>query len=291
MYKFHYLKCLVMILKDTLGRCRLPQLSDGHRTASRFFTPVNASSYDSVVRIATFGNDYLWKRNILEIIEKHESTSLSPYSSSSLPSSSQRSYTYLDLACGTGILSSSLKCRHGRLVQRTGGVRPEEEIAGTNKNVIGLDLTFDYLKIANKKGRSMGGELMLTNGTAELLPYRDESFECVMSSYLAKYINVTKVVRECGRVLRHGGLLLFHDFTYPSNLLIRTFWNAYFHVLRVAAKTMKSWASVFRELDQLVKTSSWVPKTIKALEENDFEKINLRVCSMGTATIIWASKP
>jgi len=291
MYKFHYLKYLVIILKYHLGRCRLPQLSDGHRTASKFFTPVNASSYDSVVRIATFGNDYLWKRNILKIIEKHESASLSLYSSSSLPSSSHISYTYLDLACGTGILSSSLKCRHGRLVQGTGGVRHQEEIVVKNKNIIGLDLAFDYLRIANKKGRSTGTELMLTNGTAELLPYRDESFECVMSSYLAKYIDVTKVVRECRRVLRHGGLLLFHDFTYPSNLLIRAFWNAYFHLLRVIAKTMKSWASVFRELDQLVKTSTWVSNTIKALEENDFEKINLRVCSMNTATIIWASKP
>lgn len=164
-------------------------------------------------------------------------------------------------------------------------------MARTRRNVIGLDLTFDYLKIANKKGRSMGTELMLTNGTAELLPYRDESFECVTSSYLAKYVDVMKVVRECRRVLRHGGLLLFHDFTYPSNLLIRAFWNSYFRVLRVVAKTMNSWAPVFRELDQLVKTSSWVPKTIKALEENDFEKINLRVCSMSTATIIWASKP
>ena len=271
----------------------MPHLSDGHKTASRFFTPVNASSYDSVVRIATFGNDYLWKRYILEIIERHEYSHHSSHSSSSFPSSSHGSFTYLDLACGTGILSSSLKCRHGRgrVVERMGGVRPEEEIARTSRNIIGLDLTIDYLKIANKKGRCVGTELMLTNGTAELLPYKNESFECVMSSYLAKYIDVAKVVRECRRVLRHGGLVLFHDFTYPTNLLIRALWNGYFCILGLIAKTMKSWALVFRELDQLVKTSSWVPKTIKALEENEFEKINLRVCSMSTSAIIWANKP
>ena len=38
---------------------------------------------------------------------------------------------------------------------------------------MGLDLVFDYLKIAKKKRK----QLFLINGTAETLPYRSECFD------------------------------------------------------------------------------------------------------------------
>src|SRR5437899_2213523 len=136
------------------------QLHDEHRWVSRFFTSMNASSYDAVVRLATFGQDYIWKKQILDLIDKHLlscSCLPSSSSSSSLSSDVLQSHMCLDLASGTGILSSLLE-RHGN--QRGG--RP--------RNVVSLDFTFDYLQIAKKKFNT--GKLI--NGTAQLLPYREQ---------------------------------------------------------------------------------------------------------------------
>jgi demethylmenaquinone methyltransferase / 2-methoxy-6-polyprenyl-1,4-benzoquinol methylase len=247
------------------------QIHDGHRTASRFFTSINASSYDAVVRITTFGQDYIWKKRILDVIDKHH---LSCHCYHSSLRFSTGPHMCLDLASGTGILSS--------LIKRRGG----EGIRG-RRMVVGLDLTFDYLQVAKKKCST--GEL--TNGTAEFLPYREESFDSVTSSYLAKYVDVERVVNECWRVLKHNGVLVFHDFTYPSNLLARKFWNAYFMFLRSASKMISSWAPVFQELDQVVKMSNWHGQTIKALEDKGFRNISFTLHTMNTAAIVSANKP
>ncbi|HET7148487.1 MAG TPA: class I SAM-dependent methyltransferase [Candidatus Nitrosopolaris sp.] len=255
----------------------MSQVFDGHGTASRFFTATNASSYDTVVRIATFGQDYLWKRQILNIINDQHPSCLSdpssPPSSSHCPDTLP-AQTHLDLASGTGILSSLIE-RSGKHV----GERP--------RSVVGLDLTYDYLRTANKKC-STG---QLTNGTAELLPYREQSFDSVTSSYLAKYVDTERVVKECWRVLKHGGVVVFHDFTYPSNTLARSLWNSYFKILRTAAKTVTSWAPVFQELDQVVRMSNWLEQTMKALEGNGFKDISFRFYTMRTSAIVSANKP
>jgi demethylmenaquinone methyltransferase/2-methoxy-6-polyprenyl-1,4-benzoquinol methylase len=232
---------------------------------------MNASSYDAVVRITTFGQDYIWKKRILDVIDKHHLSCHCFYSSLRF---STGPHMCLDLASGTGILSSLIKRRGSK------------EIRG-ERMVVGLDLTFDYLQVAKKKCST--GEL--TNGTAEFLPYREESFDSVTSSYLAKYVNVERVVNECWRVLKHNGVLVFHDFTYPSNLLARNFWNAYFMILRSASKMISSWAPVFQELDQVVKMSNWPGQTIKALEDKGFKNISFTLHTMNTAAIVSANKP
>lgn len=249
----------------------LLQIHDGHRTASRFFTSMNASSYDAVVRISTFGQDYIWKKRILDVIDKHHLSSHCYYSSLRF---STRPHMCLDLASGTGILSSLIKRRGSK------GIRGP-------RMVVGLDLTFDYLQVAKKKCST--GEL--TNGTAEFLPYREESFDSVTSSYLAKYVDVERVVIECWRVLKHNGVLVFHDFTYPSNLLARNFWNAYFMILRSFSKMISSWAPVFQELDQVVKMSNWPGQTVKALEDKGFKNISFTLHTMNTSAIVSANKP
>jgi demethylmenaquinone methyltransferase/2-methoxy-6-polyprenyl-1,4-benzoquinol methylase len=246
----------------------LLQIHDGHRTALRFFTSINASSYDAVVRITTFGQDHIWKKHILDVIDKHHLSCHCSYSSLRF---STGPHMCLDLASGTGILSS--------LIKRRGSKGP--------RMVVGLDLTFEYLQVAKKKCST--GEL--TNGTAEFLPYREESFDSVTSSYLAKYVDVERAVNECWRVLKHNGVLVFHDFTYPSNLLARNFWNAYFMILRSASKIISSWAPVFQELDQVVKMSNWPGQTVKALKDKGFKNISFTLHTMNTAAIISANKP
>ncbi|HXV45449.1 MAG TPA: methyltransferase domain-containing protein, partial [Nitrososphaera sp.] len=120
---------------------------EGHASARKFFTPANAGSYDSVARLATFGRDAAWKCEIIKAVGSKNSV--------------------LELACGTGVLSSML--------------------AAAGKSVVGIDLSFEYLYRSKRR-------LQAAQGTAEVLPYRDGSFDAVASSYLAKYVDARSVV-------------------------------------------------------------------------------------------------
>jgi demethylmenaquinone methyltransferase / 2-methoxy-6-polyprenyl-1,4-benzoquinol methylase len=219
---------------------------EGHANARRFFTQANARSYDSIVRFTTFGQDFAWKQEILQAIGRCNSV--------------------LELACGTGILSSML-------VQ-------------TGKSVTGLDLTLEYL-IASKRRV----QLPVAQGTAEVLPYRNESFDAIVSSYLAKYVDMQRVADECWRVLRPGGVVVFQDFTYPTSGAMRRLWNTYFYILRMAGRLVTSWKAVFEQLDDVIRESDWVRQTENALSNRGFQNVSCRYHTAGTAAIVSAEKP
>jgi demethylmenaquinone methyltransferase/2-methoxy-6-polyprenyl-1,4-benzoquinol methylase len=130
----------------------------------------------------------------------------------------------------------------------------------------------------------------IAQGTAEVLPYRDESFDAMVSSYLAKYVDVQKVVDECWRVLRPGGIVVFHDFTYPRGLILNL-WNVYFELLRLAGRFVTPWKVVFGQLDDVIKKSDWVDQTISALKNDKFQNVNCRCYTAGTSTMVSAQKP
>ena len=220
-------------------------IHEGHAHAMRFFTPANADSYDLILRLATFGQDTTWKHEIIKTLSHHSQV--------------------LELACGTGVLSSMLV----------------EE----GKSVTGIDLTFEYLVTLKHKLNTS-----IAQGTAEVLPYRDESFDAVVSSYLAKYVSVQKVVDECWRVLRPGGIVVFHDFTYPRGV-VRSLWNIHFELLRLAGRFVASWKVVFEELDNVIKESDWADQTITALRDKRFQNIDFRYYTSGTSAMASAEKP
>jgi demethylmenaquinone methyltransferase/2-methoxy-6-polyprenyl-1,4-benzoquinol methylase len=223
-------------------------IHEGHKNARKFFNSKTASSYDSIVRLTTFGQDYLWKNHISSIVDKRENI--------------------LDLACGTGILSSILS-------------------KSDKKQVLGLDLAFDYLKIAKKKRRHD----FFINGNAEILPYKSDSFDTIISSYLAKYVNIRKLIEECWRVLKHDGIIVFHDFTYPQNAIVRSLWDAYFVVLQIIGNFIGSWEIVFRDLNKVIRTTKWVEEMMYVVRQRGFRNISCNFYTAGTAAIISAKKP
>jgi len=218
---------------------------EGHAQAIRFFTPANANSYDLILRLATFGQDNAWKREIIDRVS--------------------HCYQILELACGTGILSSMLEER--------------------GKSITGIDLTFEYLLALKRKLKAP-----VVQGTAELLPYRGEFFDAMVSSYLAKYVDIQKVAEECWRVLRPGGVVVFHDFTYPTGL-VRNLWNIHFDLLRIAGRFVASWKVVFSQLDDVIKKSDWVNQTMAALKNRKFQNVVCKWYTGGTSALVSAEKP
>ncbi|MFL6309440.1 MAG: methyltransferase domain-containing protein [Nitrososphaera sp.] len=218
---------------------------EGHAQTMRFFTPANANSYDLILRLATFGQDRAWKQEIIKTVRNCSQI--------------------LELACGTGILSSMLQER--------------------GKSIFGIDLTFEYLLALKRKLKAP-----IVQGTAEALPYRDKLFDGMVSSYLAKYIDIQKVIEECWRVLRPGGIVVFHDFTYPRGM-VRNLWNIHFDLLKLAGRFVAPWKVVFNQLDDVIEKSDWVNQTIAALKRRKFQNVNCKWYTVGTSALVSAEKP
>ena len=147
--------------------------------AERFFGD-NAESYDHIARVSTLGLDGWWKRKILKKI----------------PKAPER---ILEQACGTGILT----CKIARLFPAC--------------RIIGVELHDAYLDIARKKVRDLGlGNVEFIHGRAEDVVL-DGEFDCIVSDYLAKYVDLDLLVAHAWKMLRKDGVLIAHELTRPTH--------------------------------------------------------------------------
>lgn len=222
------------------------------RTAlvERFFRGTG-STYDLVVNVATFGIDRRWKRRLVSLI----------------PSGAER---ILDLACGTGISTLAIARRF------------------PHSRVVGVDLREEYLAIARDKVR----RLRLSN--VELVLSRAEDyraaqpFDCISSSYLAKYADLPLLVRNSREMLKDGGLLLMHDFTLPPNPALVAIWRLYFRALQlVGGALLPAWREIYHGLPQLIEETRWLRELQEALAANRFSGINVEhLTAYGSAIVV-----
>ena len=218
----------------------------GVKLAQSFFNKNNSGSYDRLVKFATLGQDLNWKKKLVE----------------NVPNGSM----VLEMACGTGILTSLLK--------------------QNNNKVYGIDLTFEYLSALGEKKI----EIDSINGTAEFLPFQNRYFDCIVTSYLPKYVDLNVLVSECQRVLKQDGLLILHDFTYPNRLAYQLAWKIYFRIIRVLWKLDKKWTNVFNELDKLIISNHWDSEINSILTTHGFVHIHKEFLTFETSAVISALK-
>lgn len=110
----------------------------------------------------------------------------------------------LDLGCGTGLLT--------RMVKQSA---PEAHVTG-------LDGDEEVLAIARDKSR--GTNIQWDHALAFNMPYQDNSFDVVVSSFVTHHLTSADKLRafqEVRRVLRPDGWFHIVDFGPPFNLLTR----------------------------------------------------------------------
>ena len=219
----------------------------------RFFSGTG-TTYDWMVSVATFGIDRRWKRRIVDLVPP-DSTLI------------------LDLACGTGISTLALAERY------------------PNCRIVGVELRDEYLDLARNKIRRLGYtnvEFVLSRAE----DYRsNEPFDCVLSSYLAKYADLQILTRTSKDMLRDGGLLLMHDFTYPPKAYLVRLWRLYFYVLqRLGTSLFPPWREIFYGLPRLIQESRWTSELTEALQENGFKEIRIEYLTSYGSAIITARK-
>lgn len=152
---------------------------------------------------------------------------------------------------------------------------------------MGVELREEYLAIAREKVRKLGirnVEWVLSRAE----DYRaSQPFDCVCSSYLAKYADLKRLTRNTKDMLVEDGLLLMHDFTYPPKAHLVRLWRFYFKILQIVGSPFfPAWREIFSGLPRLIEATRWVSELQEALRENGFRHIHMEhLTAYGSAII------
>jgi ubiquinone/menaquinone biosynthesis C-methylase UbiE len=116
-----------------------------------------------------------------------------------------RAAQVLDLGCGAGHASFALA-------------------RGDAERVIAYDLSPEMLAVVTAEAQSREHRQIETHkGPAERLAFADSSFDMVVTRYSAHHwFNVPDALREAGRVLKSGGILVVIDVIAPETALMDT---------------------------------------------------------------------
>jgi demethylmenaquinone methyltransferase/2-methoxy-6-polyprenyl-1,4-benzoquinol methylase len=154
-----------------------------------------------------------------------------------------------------------------------------------------VELREEYLAIAREKFRKLGMrnvEFVLSRAE-EFAPA--ERFDCVVSSYLAKYADLARLTRNTHAMLEPGGLLLMHDFTYPPKPVLRRVFWLYFSLMRGAgARFFPSWREIFHGLPELIQATGWLSELERELRSNRFTDLRTEYLTLYGSAIVTARK-
>jgi demethylmenaquinone methyltransferase / 2-methoxy-6-polyprenyl-1,4-benzoquinol methylase len=225
----------------------------GVETANRFFEGTGRS-YGLIVRLCTLGFDMWWKERLLRKIPPNPTR-------------------IVDQACGTGILTFKIARRFPCC------------------RVTGVELRGEYLDLARAKAKA----LKLDNvdfllGRAEEVVV-EGPVDCIISSYLAKYAELKGLIQTARIMLRRGGALVMHDFTYPGGFFFTRLWAFHFQILQhFGSRRFPEWKTAFFELPEFLRQSRWPSELFGELKASDFTRIRYESLTWGTAAIVTAVK-
>jgi demethylmenaquinone methyltransferase/2-methoxy-6-polyprenyl-1,4-benzoquinol methylase len=220
---------------------------------NRFFSGTGAS-YRRTAVLGTLGLDRWWKHRIVQGVPPDPSL-------------------ILDQASGTGILTLALARRFPRC------------------RVIGVELRREYASLALRERERLGlRNVEFVQGRAEDVTIRGR-VDCITSSYLAKYADMDALVVNAAGMLREGGVLLLHDFTYPDAPVLAGAWELYLRLLGwVWGRTHPVWREALAGLPRLVRDTTWVADSVRAMGKSGFDEVSVQKLTWGAAALVRARR-
>tara|TARA_B100001123_G_C15034421_1_gene916800 strand:- start:165 stop:842 length:678 start_codon:yes stop_codon:yes gene_type:complete len=213
------------------------------------FFDETGTTYDGVVSYGTLGKDKYWKRMMLEKISNGNS--------------------FLDLACGTGILTRKIAEKF------------------PNAKIVGIDITKSYLDVAKENSNSFNNISFILDDAEKFK--MDSKFDYITASYLPKYCEPETLVKNCISHLKPNGMIIFHDFTYPKNPAVRGLWNFFLTFLRLVGYFIPSWKDALIGLPKLIRRTKWLENYSDIMEKNGLE-VGHQYLTYGAAAILTGTK-
>jgi demethylmenaquinone methyltransferase / 2-methoxy-6-polyprenyl-1,4-benzoquinol methylase len=224
--------------------------------AIELFAPL-APTYDRYARLLSFGQDPRWRRFLVSRMDVGPAD------------------TVLDVATGTGAVAIEL-------VRQTGC------------RVVGLDQSRKMLETGRLRVAEAGvaDRVELVEGTAERLPFGDESFDGLSFTYLLRYVaDPAATMRELARVVRPGSPIAMLEFGVPRGLA-RPAWELYVSVgLPVAGAIVSpGWRRVGSFLGESIRSFHRRYDVAELWAAAGIEHLHARRLSLGGGLVVWGRK-
>ena len=145
------------------------------------------------------------------------------------------------------------------------------------------------------RGRFAGGEVELVEGSAEVLPFPDETFDHLTVTYLLRYVDDPgATLAELARVVCRGGVVASLEFGIPGGPT-RPLWELYVgRVLPLASRALgRGWAEVGDFLGDSIR-EFWarypLERQLDLWRAAGLRGIEVRRLSLGGGVVMWGTK-
>jgi demethylmenaquinone methyltransferase / 2-methoxy-6-polyprenyl-1,4-benzoquinol methylase len=224
--------------------------------AVELFAPLGPT-YDRYARLLSFGQDPRWRRFLVSRLDVGPDD------------------TVLDVATGTAAVAIEL-------VRRTGC------------RVVGLDQSREMLETGCERVKAAGlaDRIGLVAGTAERLPYEDDSFDGVTFTYLLRYVaDPAATMRELARVVKPGGVIAMLEFGLPRGLA-RPAWELYVRVglPLLGALVSPGWRRVGSFLGPSIREFHQRHDLVDLWRNAGIDEVRSRRLSLGGGIVMWGQR-
>ncbi len=215
-----------------------------------------AGTYDFLNHALSLNIDKSWRRKTVKMLEPCD--------------------CLLDVAIGTADLSLEIMKQ------------------GKAKKIQGIDLSKEMMRIGQEKAEKLGygDKISFECGSALDMPYKDQSFDALTCAYgVRNFSDLDKGLQEFYRTLKDGGQLVILEFSYPSNPIIRFFYDLFFsNILPFIGRLVSNDKSAYSYLNRSVKDFFWGEEMIARLTSVGFRDAKFRTLTFGITTIYTARK-
>lgn len=212
--------------------------------------------YDRFNHTASMGIDRLWRRRAVR----------------SLPDSQ----LVLDVAAGTADLCI------------------ETIRQGKSQKVVGVDISEGMLDVGREKvlRKGLSDKIELRVADCASLPFDDNTFDAVTCGYgVRNFAELDRSLTEIFRVLKSGGQLRILEFTYPTNKLVRFFYDFYFtRIVPRIGKKLTDNGEAYIYFMNSVKSFAKGREFLDILERNGFSDTSFKSQTFGISTLYKACK-
>lgn len=215
-----------------------------------------ANGYDFLNHLLSFNIDKKWRKRMTKFLSNY-----------AIQNNISR-LNVLDIACGTG--DSSI------------------ELDKNGMHVTGIDIADKMLEKAKEKRPDIDFIL----GSAEKLPFEDNSFDAVTISFgIRNFDNRDKCIKEIYRVIKKGGVICILEFAKPQNMFIRAGYNLYFNnILPFIGGIVSKDKNAYKYLAESVNQFPKYKLFLEELSEGGFKNTRYTKYTFGIAVLYVAKK-
>ena len=152
---------------------------------------------------------------------------------------------------------------------------------------VAVDLTERMLQLARARGLHSA-----VCADAGVLPFPDESFDCVFVGYgLRNFPDLKQALQEIRRVTRPGGMLVSLDFFLPANPLLRRLYLAYLYAQGTFwGLLLHGRPRVYTYIPDSLRTFLSIEDFSSLLRRTGYRQLDVRRHILGGIGLHWAAK-